>query len=138
MQYSGIVETQTLIQVLWGVTLFCWVVPDVSKGLGVFMFKGDGVAELLTQPHGVTSQKTRILSSSVLRTSDLAVQECIFCQPDRETDCCRLRNVYEPRKVDPLVMAWRVFKFQLLLFRDTLSPSSGNGEWFGIIQTEQG
>lgn len=33
MQYSGIVETQTLIQVFWGVTLFCWVVPDVSKGL---------------------------------------------------------------------------------------------------------
>ena len=81
MQYSGIVETQTLIQVFWGVTLFCWVVPDVSKGLGVFIFKGDGVVKPLTQPYGVTSQKTRILSSSALRTSDLAVQECIFYQP---------------------------------------------------------
>lgn len=132
MRYSGTAGTQTLVQVLWGVTLFCWVVLDVSKGLGVFMFKGNRVVEPLTQPHGVTTQKTRILSSSALRTSDLAVQECIFCQPDRETDCCRLRNVCEPRKVDHLAMARHgtarhVFKFQLQLFRDTLSPSSGNG-----------
>jgi hypothetical protein len=82
-----------LIQVFWGVTLFGWVVPDVSKGLSVFIFKGDGVVETLTQPHGVTSQKTRNLSSSALGTSDLAVQECTFYQPYQETDNCQLRNV---------------------------------------------
>jgi len=57
VQYSGIGETQTLIQVFWGVTLFCWVVLDVSKGLVIFIFKGDGVVEPPTQQHGVTSQK---------------------------------------------------------------------------------
>jgi hypothetical protein len=81
VQYSGTAETQKLIQVFWGVTLFCWVVPDVSKGLGVFIFKGDGVVEPLIQSHGVTSQNIRILSSSILGTSDLALQECIFYQP---------------------------------------------------------
>jgi hypothetical protein len=48
VQYSAIEETQTLIQVCWGVTLMCWVVPDVSKDLDFFIFKGEGVVELLT------------------------------------------------------------------------------------------
>jgi hypothetical protein len=58
--------------------------------------------------------------------------------PYQATDYCPLRNVWEPCKVDPSAMAWRVLKFQLQPFGDTLPPLSGNGVWFSIIQTEQG